>query len=219
MAAVFAVAALGLAIAVWNYWLRGAVGAQLAVYGIGQAHSYDEAKREIAALERQLKNNVERQPENDESLRELVSAWRGGNQAFDFYLAAYVRDRQSSEALRRLFSLELSWHSERLADWAHFWSWRSRLEPAQEITSIADYLGALSGAADHRELTWREVLDFQAALALTGRADLARRLDPDNWRDRFRVWSEGARDVTALARPDLPLPDWKGAVPAAPSAG
>jgi hypothetical protein len=205
---ILATGAIGLAIAVWNYSQRPAVGAQLAVYRIGRARSFDEAKREIAA--------VERQPNNDEALRELVSAWRSGNQAFDFYLAAYLGDRQSSEALRRLFSLELSWHSDRLADWAQFWSWRSRREPDDEIASIADYLAALSTAADRRELTWREVLDFQAALALTGQADLARRLAPENWRDRYRAWSEGAPDFARLARPDRPLPGWQGPVPEVP---
>jgi hypothetical protein len=207
LVAVVAAAALGLAIALWSYSHHPAVGAQLAVYRIGQARSFDEAKREIAA--------VERQPKNDESLRELVSAWRSGNQAFDLYLASYLGDRQSSEALRRLFSLELSWHSERLVDWAHFWSWRSRLEPAEEIASVADYLAALSTAGDGRGLTWREVLDFQAALALTGSTDLARRLGPDNWQDRYRVWSEGKPDFVSVARPERPLPDWQGAIPSA----
>jgi len=205
MAAVAVAAALGLAIVVWNYSHRPVVGAQLAAYRIGQARSFDEAKREIAA--------IERQPNNDESLRELVSGWRIGSQSFDFYLAAYLSDRQSSEGLRRLFSLELSWQPERLTDWAHFWSWRSKLAPADEIASIADYLAALSAAADRRELTWREVLDFQAALALTGHADLARRLAPDNWQGRYRAWSESRPDFTQVGRPDRPLPGWQGAAP------
>jgi hypothetical protein len=206
LGAVVAATALGLAAAVWHYSNRPVVRSQLAAYRIGQARSFDEAKREFAA--------VEQQPNSDESLRELVSGWRTGSQSFDFYLAAYLSDRQSSEGLRRLFSLELSWYPERLSDWAHFWSWRSRLAPADEITSIADYLAALSAAADGRELTWREVLDFQAALALTGRPDVARRLGPDNWEGRYRTWRESGPDVSQVVRPDRPLPGWQGAVPA-----
>jgi hypothetical protein len=208
LAGVVVAGAFGLAIAVWNYSYRPAVGAQLAAYRVGQAHSFDEAKREIAA--------VERQPNHDERLRELGSGWRTGSQTFDFYLAAYLGDRQSSEGLRRLFSLELSWRPERLADWAHFWSWRCRLAPADEIASIADYLAALSAAAEGRELSWREVLDFQAALALTGHAELARRLGPDNWKGRYRTWSESRPDFTQVSRPDRPLPGWQGPVPQYP---
>ncbi|HWB08823.1 MAG TPA: hypothetical protein VG826_06355 [Pirellulales bacterium] len=208
MAVIIAVAATGLGIGVWNYSHRVAVRSQLAVYRIGQARSFDQAKHEIAS--------VEQQPNSEESLRELVSAWRGGNQTFDFYLADYLDDPQSSDELRRLFSLELSWHSDRLADWAHFWSWRSRLAPAEEIASIADYLGVLSAAADGRALTWREVLDFQATLALTGRADLARRLGPDNWQDRYQAWNESSPDFTRVNRPDRPLPGWQGSAPASP---
>jgi hypothetical protein len=201
----FAAVVLGLVAAIWWYMGRASVGSQLAGYRIGQAKRLSEAKREIAA--------IERQPNHDEALRQLVSGWRMGNQSFDFYLAAYLSDRQSSEDLRRLFSLELSWRSELLADWAHYWSWRSKQAPPDEIASIADYLAALSSADSQRRLTWREVLDFQAALALTDHADLARRLGPENWTERYRAWRESVPDVTQPRRPDLPLPGWQGPAP------
>lgn len=205
LATILAAAVVGLAVGIWWYVELGPAGSQLASYRIGQAKNFDQAKREIAA--------VERQPNAEKALRNLVSGWRTGNQSFDFYLASYLRDPQCGEALRRKFSLELAWRPELLADWAHYWSWRTRQPPADEIASIRDYLAALSAAEAPRPLTWREVLDLQAALALTGHGDLARRIGPDNWAERYRTWLKGESAFAAVDRPDQPLPDWQGPLP------
>ncbi len=61
------------------------------------------------------------------------------------------------------------------------------------IASLRDYLQTLHVADPPRELTWRDVLDFQAAVQLTGHGELAHRLTPDNWRGRFARWPETTR--------------------------
>ena len=192
-------ALVGLAAGAWWYFKGSAAASQLASYRIGQAATFEQAKREIAA--------IERQPNRDDALRELMSGWRTGNSSFDLYLATYASEPESSEALRRAFSWELSWRPELLTDWAHFWSWRTKLSPPDEIASIADYLEAMSKAESARPLTWREVLDLQAAFTLTGRADLARRLAPDNWAERYRAWRKDNPDFSQVSRPAKPLPD------------
>lgn len=204
-AIVFAVIALAVAICAAWYFDLTSVGSQLASFRIGQAESFDQARREIGA--------VESQPNAESALRDLVSGWRTGNQSFDFYLASYLGDPQCSEELRRLFSLELAWRSELLADWAQYWSWRSKQSPRDEIAAIGDYLAVLSDPNKPRRLTWREVLDLQAAFALTGHTDLAHRLAPDNWVERYRAWRAAEPDVTQVARPKEPLPGWQGPLP------
>ena len=205
LATMCAFAVLCLIVGAWWYIDRSSVGSQLASYRIGQAQSFEQAKREIAA--------VEQQPNAEPALRELVSGWRTGNQSFDFYLATYLGDPQCSEALRRLFSLELAWRPELLGDWAHYWSWRCKQSPADEIAAISDYLAALSAADSVRQLTWREVLDVQAAFVLTGHDDLSRRLAPDNWAERYRAWRKAKPDLKQVPRPEKPLPDWQGPLP------
>jgi hypothetical protein len=209
LAVILAGLTFGLAAAAWWYLDKTAAQSRLAAFRVGQAASFAEAKREIEA--------IERQPEHEAALRELVSGWRTGNQAFDYYLAAYVSDRQSSEDLRRLFALELSWRPEVLADWAQYWSWRAKQSPDAEVASIADYLNTLASAEPPRRLTWREVLDLQAALTVTGRDDLAVRIGPDNWSQRAQTWRQTAPDFTRIHRPAMPLPDWRGAAPVLPS--
>jgi hypothetical protein len=198
LAAVLTIGVVGLAALAW-YLRRASLDSQLASFRVGRAATFEQAKREIAALEER--------PDRDEALRELTSGWRTGNPSFDRYLAMYVSDRASSEALRSAFSHELSWRPELLADWAHFWSWRAKQAPPDEIASIAGYLETLSAGATPRQLTWREVLDVQAAFTLTGRADLARRLAPDQWAERYRTWKKDRLDLSGINRPDNPLPE------------
>jgi hypothetical protein len=205
---VFASAVIGSILVAGWYFNRPTIALQLAGHRIAQAKSFAEAKREIAAIEQQT--------DHEEALRELVSRWGSGSAMFDFYLAAYLSSWQSSEDLRRLFSLELSWRRERLEEWAHFWTWHTRQSPADEVASIADYLAALSSADPPRQLTWREVLDLQAAMALTGDADSAVRLSPDNWADRYRAWHDRAPDYSRIHRSEKPLPNWQGAAPTLP---
>lgn len=203
--AMIAAATLALIAGVWWYQGGGAVGTQLAAYRIGQAADYREAAREIAQLERQS--------DRDQVLRELAAGWGTGNSRFDYYLARRVSDPQAGEALRRAFSLELSWRPELLPRWAHYWSWRVKQPPADEVFSIAEYLETLATAEPPRRLTWREVLNLQAAFTLTDQMELAKRLAPDNWSGRYRDWS--AREIKKVdaERPDAPFPDWTGGLP------
>lgn len=204
LAVILAGVALGLVAAGWWFVDKNAAAPQFAAYRVGRAASFAEAKREIAA--------IERQPNHDAALRELVAGWRTGNPAFDFYLAAYVSDRQSSDDLRHLFSNELSWRPDLLTDWAHFWSWRAKQSPDVEAASIAEYLDALASTDPPRKLSWREILDLQATFTNTAHQDLAIRISPDNWPQRFQAWRQSAPSVTGIRRPKLPLPDWHGPV-------
>lgn len=189
---------LGIGLGAWYYFGHTSARMQLSSYRIGQAENFAQAKREIAALEHQSNRH--------EALRELMPGWRTGNPVSDQYLATYASEPDSSEAFRRAFSLELSWRPELLDDWAHFWSWRAKQPPSDEIASIDDYLEALSTADPPRQLTWREVLDLQAVLTLTGHADLARRIVPDNWLGRYRAWRDTNPEFSHIERPDTPLP-------------
>jgi len=197
--------AAGAAVGGWLYFQPTSVGAQFAGYQIGAAPTFSLAKREIArfdsARDRQAKD------------RELVSGWGTGNPRFDFYLAKYLGEPECSDELRRAFSLELAWRPELLPRWAHYWAWRTQQEPADEIASLYDYLAALAPLSPPRSLTWREVLNLQAALAITGKPELARRLTPDNWPGRFRDWIASKPDWSRAIRPDGPLPDWQGPPP------
>jgi hypothetical protein len=195
----------GLAVAGWLYWQPISVGAQFAGYQVGAAPTFSLAKREIARFDA----GRDRAAKD----RELVSGWGTGNRQFDFYLAKYLSEPECSDELRQAFSLELGWRPELLPRWAHYWAWRTRQEPADEIASLAEYLTALAPLSPPRSLTWREVLNLQAAFALTGEPDLARRLAPDNWPGRFREWMASKPDWTQVARPKTPLPDWQGPAP------
>lgn len=195
----------GLVAAAWWLWGGGAVETQLAAYRIGQATDYGEATRQIA--------QIEGQPDRDQALRELVTGFGTGNQRFDYYLARRVSDPQAGEALRRAFSFELSWRPQLLPRWAHFWSWRVKQRPADEIASIAEYLDTLATADPPRRLTWREVLNLQAVFTLTDQTELAKRLALDNWLGRYRSWQAREDTNPAVERPDTPFPDWRGALP------
>lgn len=209
--AVFLIGAAALIAGAWWYFGGSRAGVQLAAYRIGQAAGYREAAREIALLEQK--------PDRKEALRELAASWGTGNQRFDFYLALRVSDPQSGEALRQAFSLELSWRPELLPRWAHYWRWRVKQSPADEIVSISEYLETLATAEPPRRLTWREVLNLQAVFAVTGQPELARRLAPDNWLGRYRSWRERHRKNIEVERPAAPFADWQGALPIGLTAG
>lgn len=195
----------GLVTVAWWLWGGGGVGTQLAAYRVGQAADYAEAAREIAQLERQ--------PDRDRVLRELAAGWGTGNSRFDYYLARRVSDPQAGEALRRAFSLELSWRPELLPRWAHYWSWRVKQPPADEIASIAEYLDTLATTVPPRRLTWREVLNLQGVFTVTDQTELAKRLAPDNWIGRYREWTVRDAQEVDVERPVAPFPDWKDEVP------
>jgi hypothetical protein len=181
------------------------LGRQVAGYRVGAAENYAQACREISWFEQGA--------DRESKLRELVAGWGTGNQKFDLYLARYLGDPKCGEPLRQAFALEFAWRPEVLPRWAQFWRWRSKLPPAEEINSINEYLATLVLVDPPKQLTWREVLDLQAVFELTGRAELARRLAPDNWPARYQRWSETVAKPSEVTRPKLPFPDWKGSVP------
>lgn len=195
----------GLAVGAWFYLHPLPVGALAAIYRVGSAPTFSLAKRELRAIDSGRERTVK--------LRELAAGWGLGNQPFDFYLAQYLGEPECSDQMREVFSLELGWRPELLPRWASYWAWRSKQEPAEEIESIADYLAALASLDPPQRLSWRETLNLQAAIALTGDAELARRLTPENWQKRYREWIAARAEWRNVRRPASPLPDWQGPLP------
>jgi hypothetical protein len=190
------------------YVHRQRLGWQWEAYRVGAAEAYDAARARLA--------DATAGPEATQRIRELVGYWGRGNTRFDLFLARYLGDAQSSEALREGFSIELAWRDGLLPRWAHYWCWRAPLEPDQQIATVVDYFQLLARADPPRTITWREVLDLQAVFALSGEERLALRLSPENWRERFAKW-RAARPlpVPHVARPETPLVDWQGPSPQA----
>jgi hypothetical protein len=196
----------GIGMGAWAYVNRRQLACQWALYRVGAAPTLEAAKAEIAWFESG--------PDYERKLRELAGKWGTGNERFDLYLAEYVAGPQSPEALRRAFSLGFAWHEQRLPRWAHYWSWQTKQEPHREIASILAYLDLLAAAEPAKTITWREVLDLQAVFCLAGEPGLAKRLDPENWRGRYRGWRKKSRDkLPRVARPGKPFPDWQGPGP------
>ena len=205
-AVVLAAAAAGAWVYVNHRRLATQWEGQLGSYRVGRAETLQEAVAQIAALEQG--------PDRRKRLRELTGKWGTGNQQFDLYLAEHVRSAQSTELLRQTFSLEFAWREPLLARWAQYWCRQSPGEPDERIASIVEYLDVLAAAEPPREITWREVLDLQAVLALFGQPELAVRLKPENWRDRYGAWQKTrpAR-LPHVPRPERPFPDWRGPPP------
>lgn len=174
-AALLALTAVG-----WGYAYRRELIRQVALYRVGAAPSYAEATQAIAWFERQ--------PERPEKLRELVRKWGTGNEQFDRYLARYVSDPASGEALREAFSVNLAWNDGHLDRWTGFWKSRSGPPPEQRTRSLRAHLDLLLNTSTPPALTWREVLDLQAVFTLSGQPRLAHRLSPENWSARYRLW-------------------------------
>jgi hypothetical protein len=180
------------------YLQRHILARQWAVYRVGVADSYEASLPTLASLETE--------PDRDLKLRELVRKWGTGNAAFDRYLARYVGDPASSEALREAFSLNLSWRDGLLSRWAHYWSWRPGPEPESRARSLLAHLELLTSRACPPPLTWREVLDLQALFTLTGQPRLALRLSPENWLQRYRQWRAASpQEFPKLVRPATPF--------------
>ena len=166
-------------VAGWAFRQRQRWSLQMACYRMGAAVSYKAARSELPWFERE--------PDRDAKLRELMASFGTGNRQFDEYLMRYLHDPQCTDALRAAFSLELGWRPQVVQRWAA--AWRDRKpNAAEEIASIRQYLDALHQAQPPRVLTWREVLDVQAAMHLTGQGELAHRLTPDNWRGSYERW-------------------------------
>ncbi|HID74409.1 MAG TPA: hypothetical protein EYP56_00235 [Planctomycetaceae bacterium] len=179
---------------------------QWAAFQVGTAISFDQARRELARLERR--------PDAELQIDALVAKWGTGNPRYDLFLARYLSEPQCTGSLRARFSLELAWREGLLARWAHFWCWYSDSEPDRRIAQIAEYLTVLLDDPVRRPITWREVLELQAVFQLTGHPELAVRLKPDGWRRRFRRWQSAcAGRLPHITRPEKPLPDWQGPLP------
>ncbi len=200
------VVAAGL-VAAWAYANRETLGRQWMAYRVGRADGFAEARQALEWFETG--------PDRDARLRELVARWGGGNPRFDFHLARYVGSAESSEALRKSFSLRLAWEEGLLPRWAQFWCWRAVQEPNRQIVEILAYTDLRDAAKEPpAEITWREILDLQAIFYLTGQPKWADRLSPANWRERYRAWRESRPARAPDARkPAKPLPDWEGPIP------
>jgi hypothetical protein len=194
----------GLAAGAWFYSHPLPLGMWMTVSRIGSAPTFSLAKREL--------HEIDAGPRREEKLRELVAGWGMGNPQFDLHLAQYLGGPECSDELREAFSLELGWRPELLPRWGRYWAWHSAQDPEEEIESIVEYLAALASVAPPRRLSWRETLNLQAAIALTGDAELARRLMPDDWLRRYRAWVASRSEWRRVVRPDSPLPDWQGAL-------
>ncbi len=194
-----AVGALG-----YGTWTqRAALKRGWVTYQAARATDYEQARRHIAWCETQ--------PQRDAKLQALVARFGTGRVMFDEHLARYLTRPRASESLRAAFSQELGRRPELLERWAFYWTWRSILEPNEELAGVARYLETLALVDAPRALTWREVLDVQAVFTLTDQAPLAAGLSPDNWRERRAKWQPG--EDRRLTRPDRPFPDWQGPLP------
>lgn len=204
LTSVLAIVALIAGLAV--YAQRETLRRQWLSFGAGTTETYAAAKDQFAWFEQG--------PDAGQRLPELVAHWGTGNGKFDVYLARYLHDAQSSEALRQAFSLELAWREELLPRWAHYWCYRAAIEPDQQIASAVDYFALLAGVEPPRAITWREVLDLQAVFQFSGQPRSALRLSPENWRERFRKWHQSRpKDLPHVARPAAPFADWQGPPP------
>lgn len=193
----------GVFVGSWVYVHRQKIAWQWACFKAGLATTSEQARGQFAWFERG--------PDSPEKLRVLAAKWATGNAQFDRHLAEYVTSGDSSMALRRAFSEELARRPNLLPRWAHYWSWQAPLEPDRHIGSILEYLDALAlgdAPVAGQQLTWRELLDLQAVLTLSGDVDRAARTTPDNWREHYRVWTETRRATLGrVPRPSGPLPD------------
>ncbi|NUQ65394.1 MAG: hypothetical protein HUU20_23245 [Pirellulales bacterium] len=193
----------GVVLAAWLYVNRDPLTRQWMCYRAGAAASFQDARESLRWFEAG--------PDREARLSELVGKWGTGNPRFDLFLARYVAQPESSEALRERFSLEFGWRDELLERWAHYWAWQAPQAPEDEIASIVAYLDTLASASPPRQITWREVLDLQAIFHWTGHTDRARRLKPSNWHARYTPWrDEQPTRPKPVTRPDWPFADWRG---------
>jgi len=195
---------VGAGTGVWCYRHGQSIRCWRAHRAVGAATSFDDARAALAWFEAG--------PDRDARLRYLVDRWATGDLRFDFYLAEYVRHSDSTEPLRKAFSLGFGWHEDRLPRWAHYWCWRVG-EPDDAVDSLLRSLDLRLEAGKPTTLPWREVLNLQAFFQLAGEPRLARRLDPENWSDRYRRWRQNnPGGITPIARPGRPFPDWQASV-------
>lgn len=195
----------GIFVAAWLYANREQLARQWHCYKVGAAGSFDQAQGEIAWFETG--------PDRHARLAELTQKWGTGNGQFDLHLARYLHAAACSDRLRESFSKELGRRRELLPRWAHYWSYRAKLEPDGEIASILKYLDGRVSAEPPKTITWREVLNLQAVLQLTGQGQLAPGFSPASWQVPYRRWQQTRpAQIPHVARPEVPFADWQGPV-------
>lgn len=178
----------------WLYLQQEALARFWACYRVSSATNYPQAKNEMAWFTTG--------PDRVARLHDLVSLWGSGNDEFDRNLVLYLQDPDCDDSLREAFSLELAWRPELLSRWAHCWCHIGRLEPDENFESIVRYIDTLAMAEDQREITWRDVLDLQAAFELADCRELALRLNPENYLTRHADWiALGRPQAASLVRP------------------
>jgi len=189
-----------LAAGAWAYFYRRALTSQWHCYRVAAAGSYAAAEKELTWFEQG--------PDSRQRLAELVEKWGTGTTTFDLYLVRYVSEGQSSEALRRVFSQELGRRAGLLERWAHYWAYQAPIDPGRQLASVVEYFETLAAAdVPPASVTWREVLDLQAAFFWTARPELAAGLTPENWPERFRRWQrQRPRPLPRIGRPARALP-------------
>lgn len=175
----FVLALVLAAAALWLFARRDALRLQWSCYEVTSAADYPAFQERILSFEQE--------PHDYQRLQALVSRWHTGKESFDDFLVRYLFDPQCTEALREVFSRELSWRNGLLDAWAEKWR-AQKPDTKEQIASIHRYLDALQSAKPPRSVTWRDVLDIQAAMVCSGQAALAHRLTPDNWRGRYERW-------------------------------
>ena len=195
-AAVLVTVALGMSC----YAKRREIACQLAVYRVGSAATFSQAQTAMEWFETG--------PDDQAGLAELVAKWGSGNRRFDIYLAEHISGPTSSQALRQAFSLELGRREDLLPRWSHYSCWRATVEPDGRIASISSHFDLLILADSVQTITWREVLDLQAVFCITGHPRLAKRLSPENWRDRYAKWQDARpSEPPRIVRPQEAMPD------------
>ena len=170
--------------ALWLFARRDSLRLQWECFQVTSAGSYDQFKQQIDQFE---------QSGDGRRLRALADRWHTGNETFDDHLARYLYDPQCSDEIREAFSRQLSWRDGLFTVWAEHWR-QQKPDVQEQMASLRRYLETLGAEQPPRDITWRDVLDFQAVLELSGHGELAHRLTPDNWRLRYHRW------IAALAR-------------------
>ena len=178
LALVLAIAAMG----GWAWTNRDELAIQLACYRVRAAANYEAAVTELEWFEKH--------PRREQVLQRLMARFGTGNRRLDEYLTSYAYDGRASEAFRQALSLEFAWRPELLPLWQEYWTGRQQGDNLEEeVSTIRNYLEALDAADPPREVTWRDILDIQAAMQISDAPNLAIRLSPRNWRSRYHRWA------------------------------
>jgi hypothetical protein len=202
----------GIIVGKWWYDHPDYVAGQWACHRIAAAASLEDAKVELEWFEPDEEEGDEEVQKSvrDARLRILVENWGTGDPQFDLTLAQYVSDPTSSESLREAFSRYISRRRILQERWAHYWCYRSVLEPDEEIDSVIAYFDSLESTDSNSEgmVTWRQILNLQAVLYLYDKEQIDRELSPNNWRVPYRQWQRTRTpELPSIQRPTTPFPE------------